>query len=257
MNKIVLKEQKFKKQKTDKKKSDDLSLLPKNKLQETTIQNIENKTIKKQIKKTQDDKKIQDNNIENKKINNDQTARKDKDIVKDNKDKEDQDVILDLDQEQVKQQEDEDLPEEIKKKLEKQKAERLKQNKKRKRKKLLKTSQKIRSGLAYIKASFNNTIVTLTDLSGNVISTASAGMAGFKGPKKSTPYAAQIVTKIAVTKAKEEFGLEEVRVFLKGIGPGRESSVRALNANGLIVTFIKDITPMPHNGCRRKKPRRT
>jgi len=89
-----------------------------------------------------------------------------------------------------------------------------------------------------------------------VLSWASAGVAGFKGPKKSTPYAAQIITRIAVEKARQDYGLEEVSVFVKGVGTGRESAVRALNANGLNVTAIKDITPIPHNGCRQRKPRR-
>ena len=81
-------------------------------------------------------------------------------------------------------------------------------------------------------------------------------MAGFKGAKKATPYAAQIIVKIAVMKAKEEYGLEEVKVFASGVGTGREASIRALNANGLEITSIKDTTPIPHNGCRAKKPRR-
>lgn len=118
-----------------------------------------------------------------------------------------------------------------------------------------KTDKAVPAGKAFIKASYNNTIVTLADLNGNIIAWASAGRAGFKGPKKSTPYAAQIITRMAVDKARER-GLKEVMVFVKGVGPGRESAVRALNANGLIVTGIKDITPMPHNGCRPKKPRR-
>ncbi|MCG2690668.1 30S ribosomal protein S11 [Candidatus Parcubacteria bacterium] len=123
-------------------------------------------------------------------------------------------------------------------------------------KKRKKTVEKrVTSGKAYIKATYNNTMVTLTDLNGNVISWASAGIAGFRGPKKSTPYAAQIITRIAVEKARQS-GLEEVSVFVKGVGTGRESAVRALNANGLNVISIKDITPIPHNGCRKKKPRR-
>ncbi|MDA3839676.1 MAG: 30S ribosomal protein S11 [Patescibacteria group bacterium] len=138
-------------------------------------------------------------------------------------------------------------------KLEKKKAENAKKSKaKKKKKKILK---QITSGKAFVKATYNNTIVTLTDLNGNVISWASAGVAGFKGPKKSTPYAAQIITRIAVGKARE-IGLEEVSVFVKGVGSGRESAVRALNSNGLNVTSIKDITPVPHNGCRARKPRR-
>jgi len=93
-------------------------------------------------------------------------------------------------------------------------------------------------------------------MQGNVISWASAGIAGFKGPKKSTPYAASIITRLAVGKAREDYGLQEVLVFIRGVGTGRESAVRALNSNGLIINSIKDITPIPHNGCRPKKPRR-
>lgn len=156
--------------------------------------------------------------------------------------------------EDEKKFDNDDLPEEIKKKLEKKKIE--KSRKKQARRKKKKEIKKVKKGKAYIKATYNNTIVTLTDLNGNVISWASAGVAGFKGPKKATPYAAQIITKIACIKAKEEFGLEEVDVFIKGVGTGRESAVRALNANGLIVTLIKDITPIPHNGCRARRPRR-
>lgn len=146
----------------------------------------------------------------------------------------------------------EELPDEIKKKLEKTKADRKVIKKKGKKKKVAK---KVPVGIAHVRATYNNTIVALTDLTGNVISWASAGMAGFKGPKKSTPYAAQIITRIAVEKAKEA-GLQEVSVFVKGVGTGRESAIRALNANGLIVSSIKDVTPIPHNGCRAKKPRR-
>lgn len=145
----------------------------------------------------------------------------------------------------------EELPEEIKKKLEKKQAEKPSVKKGRKKKEV----KKISAGKVFIQATYNNTIVSLTDLSGNVISWASAGIAGFKGPKKSTPYAAQIITRIAVEKARQT-GLQEVSVYVKGVGTGRESAVRALNANGLNITLIKDITPIPHNGCRRKKPRR-
>ncbi len=148
----------------------------------------------------------------------------------------------------------EDLPEEIKAKLEKNKAARAKKKLVKKKKK--KVDKSVKSGCAHIQATYNNTIVTLTDKTGNVISWASAGLAGFKGAKKATPYAAQIITKIAVQKAKEEFGLEEIEVFVSGVGTGRESAVRALNANGLNITAIKDTTPVPHNGCRPKKPRR-
>ncbi len=146
----------------------------------------------------------------------------------------------------------EELPDDIKKKLEKQKANRQAMKGKKKKKA---GDKRVSSGKAFINSTYNNTIVTLTDNVGNVISWSNAGLAGFKGPKKSTPYAAQIITRIAVEKAKE-FGLSEVKVFVKGVGTGRESAVRALNANGLNVTYIKDITPLPHNGCRSRKPRR-
>jgi len=119
-----------------------------------------------------------------------------------------------------------------------------------------KKDKKVTIGKAYIKATYNNTIITLTDLGGNVLSWASAGIAGFKGPKKATPYAAQIITRIATGRAKDEYGLKEVSVFVRGVGIGRDAAVRALNANGLVITSIKDITPIPHNGCRPKKPRR-
>ncbi len=148
----------------------------------------------------------------------------------------------------------EDLPEEIKEKLEKNKQARAKKKMVKKKKK--KTAKRVKSGRACINATYNNTMVTLTDVKGDVISWASAGIAGFKGAKKATPYAAQIITKIAVQKAKEEYGLEEVSVFVSGVGTGRESAIRALNANGLNVLAIKDVTPIPHNGCRPKKPRR-
>jgi len=150
----------------------------------------------------------------------------------------------------------EELPEEIKKKLEKKEAEKAAKHKGKGRKKKKKAIQRVSIGKAFIKATYNNTIVTLTDVQGNVLSWASAGVAGFKGPKKSTPYAASIVTRLAVGKAREEYGLSEVSVFVKGVGTGRESAIRSLNSNGLNVSLIKDITPVPHNGCRAKKPRR-
>jgi len=149
---------------------------------------------------------------------------------------------------------DEELPEEIKAKLEKNKLARSKKKQIKKKKK--KGVRNVKSGHAYIKATYNNTIISLADTNGDVISWASAGLAGFKGAKKATPYAAQIITKIAVQKAREEYGLEEVAVFVAGVGTGRESAIRALNANGLLVTAIKDTTAVPHNGCRPKKPRR-
>ncbi len=150
----------------------------------------------------------------------------------------------------------EDLPEDIKKRLEKKQGDKKAKNKKTKIRKKKKISRHVPVGRAYIKSTYNNTIVTLTDPEGNVISWANAGIAGFRGPKKATPYAAQIITRIAVGKAREDYGLSEVSVFIKGVGTGRESAVRALNNNGLIVTSIKDITPIPHNGCRPRRPRR-
>ena len=155
----------------------------------------------------------------------------------------------------VKKDDMDDLPEDIKKKLEKNKAARAAKLKKSKGKKVKKVERRVTIGKAFINSTYNNTIVTITDLEGNVISWANAGLAGFKGPKKSTPYAATIITKIACIRAKE-LGLSEVSVFVKGVGTGRESAVRALNANGLNVSYIKDITPIPHNGCRARKPRR-
>jgi len=149
---------------------------------------------------------------------------------------------------------DEELPEEIKQKLEKNKQARAKKKLIKKKKK--KTAKVVKVGRAYINATYNNTMITLTDAVGDVISWASAGLAGFKGAKKATPYAAQIITKIATQKAREEYGLEEVSVFVSGVGTGREAAIRALNANGLNITAIKDTTPVPHNGCRPKKPRR-
>jgi small subunit ribosomal protein S11 len=118
-----------------------------------------------------------------------------------------------------------------------------------------KAMPQVSQGAVYIQATFNNTIVTLTDLNGNTLAWSSAGNCGFKGPKKSTPYAASVVVKTAVDRVKES-GLREVNVFVKGVGTGRDSAIRALNANGFQVLSIKDITPLPHNGCRAPKPRR-
>jgi small subunit ribosomal protein S11 len=145
-----------------------------------------------------------------------------------------------------------DLPENVKKLLEKKKTEK-NDNKKKKRKK--KVEKKVSAGKAFIKATYNNTIVTITDMNGDVISWCSAGMAGFKGPKKSTPYAATIITRIAVERARDT-GINNVGVYVKGVGTGREAAIRALNASGLTVDFIRDMTPIAHNGCRPRKPRR-
>ena len=115
--------------------------------------------------------------------------------------------------------------------------------------------RQVSHGCAYIQATYNNTIVTLTDLNGNTLAWSSAGNCGFKGPKKSTPYAASVIVKKAAEAVKES-GLKELNVFVKGVGSGRDSAVRALNANGFQVMSIKDVTPLPHNGCRPPKPRR-
>ncbi|MFQ5648346.1 MAG: 30S ribosomal protein S11 [bacterium] len=111
------------------------------------------------------------------------------------------------------------------------------------------------NGVAHIKATFNNTIVTLTDQYGNVISWASAGKIGFKGSRKSTPFAAQLSAETAAKEAME-LGLKRVEVLIRGPGSGRESAVRSLQAAGLEITAIKDVTPIPHNGCRPPKRRR-
>ena len=110
-------------------------------------------------------------------------------------------------------------------------------------------------GQVYVQATFNNTIVTITDEVGNGVSWASAGALGFKGAKKSTPYAAQTTAQNAAQKAMD-MGLQEVDVFVKGPGVGRESAIRSLGAMGLRVRSIKDVTPIPHNGCRPRKSRR-
>ncbi len=118
-----------------------------------------------------------------------------------------------------------------------------------------KAQRHVSIGNAYIQATYNNTIVTLSDADGNVLSWSSAGHCGFRGPKKATPYAASVIVKSVIDKA-EAFGLKEVHVLVKGVGQGRESAVRALNANGLNVLSIRDMTPIPHNGCRPPRPRR-
>lgn len=115
--------------------------------------------------------------------------------------------------------------------------------------------RQVARGNAYVQATYNNTIVTITDPNGNVLGWASAGGSGFKGPKKATPYAASVVVKNLLGKI-VDYGVKEVHVFVKGIGGGRESAVRALHANGLNVMSITDVTPIPHNGCRPPKRRR-
>ena len=118
-----------------------------------------------------------------------------------------------------------------------------------------KEKKHIESGAAHIRSTFNNTIVTITDINGNALSWASAGGLGFRGSRKSTPFAAQIAAEQAA-KAAMEHGLRQVEVFVKGPGAGREAAIRALQAAGLEVNSIKDVTPIPHNGCRPPKRRR-
>ena len=113
----------------------------------------------------------------------------------------------------------------------------------------------IEKGAVHIRSSFNNTMVTITDLEGNALSWASSGGLGFRGSRKSTPFAAQMAAETA-SKAAMEHGLKTVEVFVKGPGTGREAAIRALQAVGLEVTLIKDVTPVPHNGCRPPKRRR-
>lgn len=118
-----------------------------------------------------------------------------------------------------------------------------------------KNLQPVPAGRIYVQATFNNTIISITDASGGVIAWSSAGAKGFKGARKSTPYAAQIAMHDAVDKAKLR-GLQEVQIYVSGVGPGREQAVRSLGSTGIKVTGMKDITPIAHNGVRPKKPRR-
>lgn len=119
-----------------------------------------------------------------------------------------------------------------------------------------KTKRVVQIGHAHILASFNNTIVSITDEDGNVLAWASGGSAGFKGARESTPYAAQITSEQAVEKAKQLHSLEIVDVYVKGIGVGREQAIRGLISGGVELRSIFDVTPIPHNGCRKKKVRR-
>lgn len=118
-----------------------------------------------------------------------------------------------------------------------------------------KVKKNISTGVVHIQSTFNNTIVSVSDTNGNVISWSSAGMHGFKGSRKSTPFAAQMTAEDAAKKA-QEHGMKTVEVFVKGPGAGRESALRALQAVGFVVTKIRDVTPVPHNGCRPPKKRR-
>lgn len=125
----------------------------------------------------------------------------------------------------------------------------------RRRSRVKKVKKNIQTGIAYITSTFNNTIVTITDVSGNAVSWSTAGKLGFKGSRKSTPFAAQSAAEDAAKMAMEH-GLQNVSVYVKGPGSGRESALRALSAAGLKVTLIRDVTPVPHNGCRPPKRRR-
>lgn len=118
-----------------------------------------------------------------------------------------------------------------------------------------KEKKNVANGVAHIHASFNNTIVTITDTSGNVITWSSSGSKGFKGSRKSTPFASQLAAEAAAKKAMEH-GMRQVEVYVKGPGTGRESAIRAIQATGLEIVVIKDVTPIPHNGCRPPKRRR-
>ena len=119
-----------------------------------------------------------------------------------------------------------------------------------------KVKKNVVDGIAHVHASFNNTIITITDLQGNTLCWASAGSAGFKGSRKSTPFAAQLAARSLASTAKSDFNVREIDVFVKGPGPGRENSIRSLQSGGLTVVSITDITPLPHNGCRPPKRRR-
>ncbi len=122
-------------------------------------------------------------------------------------------------------------------------------------KKIKKAKRQVLKGKAMVKCTYNNTVVSITDLSGGVLGWATSGLLGFKGAKKATPYAAtQVVAN--VSEKVRKYGVRELDVFVKGVGSGREASIRALANNGFDLNLIKDITPIPHNGCRPKKPRR-
>jgi small subunit ribosomal protein S11 len=123
------------------------------------------------------------------------------------------------------------------------------------RRKRGKKKRQVSRGAAHIMATYNNTVVTLTDQTGSALASCSAGQVGFRGPKKATPYAAGIIVRTALERARD-YGLKEIEVFVKGVGMGREAAIRALYAGGLNLLSIKDVTPVPHNGCRPRRPRR-
>ncbi|NPA52417.1 MAG: 30S ribosomal protein S11 [Aquificae bacterium] len=125
-----------------------------------------------------------------------------------------------------------------------------------KRKSKKKVKRTVPYGIAHIQATFNNTIITITDKEGNVLTWASGGTEGFKGTRKSTPYAAQLAAQKAAKRALDEFGMKDIEIWVKGPGAGREPAIRAIQAVGLNVKVIKDVTPIPHNGCRPPSRRR-
>ncbi|MEA3305026.1 MAG: 30S ribosomal protein S11 [Patescibacteria group bacterium] len=118
-----------------------------------------------------------------------------------------------------------------------------------------KVRRSVPHGMVHVKATYNNTIITLTDEKGDVLGWSSSGANGFKGPRKATPYAAQTNAE-KVAQVANLYGVQSVDVLVKGVGSGREQAIRGIEANGITITSITDMTPMPHNGCRRKKPRR-
>lgn len=124
-----------------------------------------------------------------------------------------------------------------------------------KRKRIRKTHKKVSEGKAYIQSTFNNTTITITDMQGDVIAWGSSGLAGFKGSRKGTPYAAQLAARDAARRAMND-GMRRVMVYIKGPGSGREAAIRALQASGITVTAIRDVTPIPHDGCRPRGRRR-
>jgi len=124
-----------------------------------------------------------------------------------------------------------------------------------KRKRIRKTHKKVSEGKAYIQSTFNNTVITITDMQGDVIAWSSSGLAGFKGSRKGTPYAAQLAARDAARRAMSS-GMRRVEVYVKGPGSGREAAIRALQASGITVIAIRDVTPIPHNGCRPRGRRR-
>ncbi|MEM7535662.1 MAG: 30S ribosomal protein S11 [Chloroflexota bacterium] len=130
------------------------------------------------------------------------------------------------------------------------------QQRRRDRRSSRREKKNIPAGQVHIHASFNNTIITITDLAGNTLCWGSSGTSGFKGSRKSTPFAAQLAAQSAGNAARNDFNMKEVHVYVKGPGPGRESSIRSLQAAGLVVKSITDITPLAHNGCRPPKKRR-